>query len=141
MSDIIESIPETWKNRIIFLLVGVVVGTGGGYFRPGKFTDSQGEQLAVLIKGNAAELAIINKKIPNHHPPLEYQIQTTTWRNGIEARLNSISSDDRHTQDQVKKLERNCTNHMDESVDWKQLIKKNEQSIDNLWKWYQRRTE
>jgi len=86
-------------------------------------------------------LSTLEEAVPKTFPPLEWQIDWGTWRTGIIADLNAIKADDRHTQEQLDELRENCINHMEESIEWKQLIKKNEQSIDNLWKWFQRRTE
>lgn len=91
MSDFIASIPEAWKNKLIFFLVGIVMGlgTGGwsGLFRADPFTGTQGGELSTRIDANAQR----NIKLEN-------------WAESMSRKLNKLEARQEQCTELISKL-------------------------------------
>ena len=132
MDDILSAIPERWKSAIVLFMVGLLAGAGGSIWRVDKFTGSEGRVLAERI-------AILEKRVPASFPPVDWQLQQQNALNSIRADIESVKSQDRHVKELMAEMKTNCADHNKEAEAWKRRIERNEQSIDNLWKWYQER--
>jgi hypothetical protein len=132
MNDILSAIPERWKSAIVLFMVGLLAGTGSSVWRVDKFTGSQGRILAERI-------AVLEKRIPTTFPPIEWQLQQQNAINSLRSDIESVKADDRHTRAMLNEIKSNNIEHYKEAEPWKRRIERNEQSIDNLWKWYQER--
>ena len=117
MNDLLESIPQAWKDRIIFLLVGAVFGTWSagqlGVFRPDKFTGKMGRELKseLLQEINDAKLACARKDAAN------------------DIRITKIENRDEHIHEGLDNLARIVEIHHTESEEWKRKIESNGQWI------------
>ena len=121
MDDLLQALPGPWKTAVILFMVGVRAGPGGSIWRVDKFTGSEGRELADRI----SELE-------------EAKNDWGIWRTLITGQMEAIRNDDRHMLQELQELKGQCGSHTTESEEWKRRIQVNEQSIENLWKWYQR---
>ena len=117
MNDLLESIPQAWKDRLIFLLVGAVFGTWSagqlGIFRPDKFTGKMGRELKAELRQEIhdAKLACQKKDAAN------------------DIRITKIENRDDHIHEGLDALARSVEVHHTESEIWKRKIESNSQWV------------
>ena len=141
MGDILSALPEAWRNHAVSFMAGgiimVLVSGWSGVFRADPRTGAEGRAVDSRVDILERDVSEIKGKLPEQFPPMDWQI----WRQTVTANLNDIRKDDRHTVDELNELKADCGKRNDKLEDVELKIQAAEQSIDNLWKWYQRRNQ
>ena len=130
MNDILSALPEAWRNNALSFMAGgllISVGLGwSGFYRSDPFTGKEGDALADRVTK-------LEDRQPVTYPPPDWQI----WRQSVTSQMDALRTDDRHSKELIAELRSNCSEHNKESEPWKRRIERNEQSIENLWLWFQ----
>jgi len=127
MNDFIESIPSAWKDRLILLFLGALVGIGGagqlGVFRGDPFTGKMGDELEGRVNLRITQLK---------DACAEHYNNRTTRLVAIEHRMTAIEKADANLAKIVQHNLDHIETHNKEAEPWKRAIEANSHDIANI---------